>query len=126
MEGVTVVVSAAKSAARKRPRTSGQGPRAVEDQAAPVAPRQAGPGSDKYGSEVRSDADAGLTAVDLNDDAGLEGGADLEEFDDLDDADDAEIQAALAEGNLDEPDITDVAAAADDLVGDGELAAGEV
>jgi RNA polymerase primary sigma factor len=91
-----------------------------------VAPRQAGPGSDKYGSEVRSDADAGLTAVDLNDDAGLEGGADLEEFDDLDDADDAEIQAALAEGNLDEPDITDVAAAADDLVGDGELAAGEV
>jgi RNA polymerase primary sigma factor len=74
---------------------------------------------------VRSDADAGLTAVDL-DDEDLKDAADLEEFDDLDDADDAEIQAALAKGDLDEPDITDVVAVADDLAGDDELAVGEV
>jgi RNA polymerase primary sigma factor len=59
-----------------------------------------------------ADADASLTAVDLDDDA-----VDLEEFGDLDDADDADLQAALAEGDIDEPDIADVAEA-DDLVGD--------
>jgi RNA polymerase primary sigma factor len=59
-----------------------------------------------------ADADASLTAVDLDDDA-----VDLEEFGDLDDADDADLQAALAEGDLDEPDIADVAEA-DDLAGD--------
>jgi len=48
----------------------------------------------------------------------LDAGADLEEFDDLEDADDADIQAALVGGDLDEPDISDVAAAADDLVTD--------
>src|SRR5260370_30809003 len=128
MEGVTVVVSAANSAARKRPRTSGQGHGAVEDQAAQAAPRQAGPGprnSDEHGSEARSDADAGLTAVDRDDDD-PEDAADREEFDDLDDTDDAEIQAALAKGDLDEPDITDVVAVADDLAGDDELAVDEV
>src|SRR5207248_3017103 len=41
----------------------------------------------------------------------------LEDFGDLDDADDADLQAALAGGELDEPDIADVAEA-DDLVGD--------
>jgi RNA polymerase primary sigma factor len=112
---VTVVVAAANSAARKRPRTPGQQPRAVEDEA---ALRQAGAGHpgprtpEERGSDVRADADASLTAVDLDDDA-----VDMEEFDDLDDADDADLQAALAEGDLDEPDIADVSEA-DDLVGD--------
>jgi RNA polymerase primary sigma factor len=111
---VTVVVSAANSAARKRPRTPDQ-PRAVDDQAVQAALRQAGannPGGprnpDEHGSEARVDADAGLTAVDLDD----------EDFGDLDDADDADIQAAMAEGGLDEPDIADVTADADDLVAD--------
>jgi RNA polymerase primary sigma factor len=61
---------------------------------------------------VRVGADASPTSVDLDDDA-----VDLEEFGDLDDADDADLQAALAEGNLEEPDIADVAET-DDLVGD--------
>jgi len=120
---VTVVVSAANSAARKRPRTSGQGPRAVEEQAVQAGPRQGGPGSDEHGSELRANADTdpkGLTAVNLgterDNDKDLDAGADLEGFDDLEDADDADIQAALADPDLDEPDISDVAAAADDLV----------
>src|ERR1700746_435409 len=97
-EGVTVVVSAANSAARKRPRTSDQGPRAVEDQAVQAAPRTGGPDSDEHGSGLRSDADGGLLAVDLGE-AGPLIAADLEDadpgdFDDLD-ADDAGLQAAL-------------------------------
>jgi RNA polymerase primary sigma factor len=125
MEGVTVVVSAANSAARKRPRTSGQGPRAVEEQAVQVGPRQGGPGSDEHRSELRANADTdpvGLTAVGRGTDNGadLDADADLGEFDDLEDADDAEIQAALAQGDLEEPDISDVAAAADDLVIDAD------
>jgi RNA polymerase primary sigma factor len=128
---VTVVVSAANSAARKRSRTSGQQPRAVEDQAAAVT----GPGlrdTGENGSAERADADASLAAVSLDDDAvdlgarNLDAGdLDDDEFGDLDDADDADIQAALAEGDLDEPDLADVALAgdelADDLAGD-ELA----
>src|SRR6516162_7402346 len=86
-EGVTVVVSAANSAARKRPRTPDQGPRAVEDQG---GQRPGGPGSrnsEEHGSEPRANADAkGLTAVDL-DEADLDAEAD---FDDLD-ADDADL-----------------------------------
>ena len=129
-----MVVSAANSAARKRPRTSDQGPRAVEDQA---APRPAGPDSDEHGSELRANADSdpgtsnGLAAVNL-DEADLDSDADLDNFDDLDadDADltdDAELQAALADEDLDEADLSvdgdDVAepadlAAADDLAGD--------
>src|ERR1700748_2334938 len=100
-EGVTVVVSAANSAARKRPRTSDQGPRAVEDQAVQAAPRPGGPDSDENGSELRGHADSpakALAAVDL-DEADLDSEAD---FDDLDaDAadlpDDAELQAVLAD-----------------------------
>jgi len=114
-EGVTVVVSAANSAARRRSRTPDAKPRAVEEQAVRAAPRPAGPGpqdSDPDGSELRADADTSLTAVDLDDDD-----ADLESFDDLEDADDADLQAVLADGELDEPDIADVVAA-DDLVGD--------
>src|SRR5580700_9278190 len=65
-EGVTVVVSAANSAARKRPRTPDQGPRAVEDQAVQAAPRPGGPSPDEHGSELRSDAKGGLAAEDLD------------------------------------------------------------
>jgi len=113
-----VVVSAANSAARKRPRTSGQQPRAVEDQAAAVTgpgPRNTG----EHGSEERADADTSLVAVSVNDDAAELDNADLDDdgFGDLD-ADDADIQAALAEGDLEEPDLSDVAAVADELVAD--------
>jgi RNA polymerase primary sigma factor len=93
---VTVVVSAANSAARKRPRTSDQGPRAVEDQAVQAAPRPGGPGprnSDENGSGRRAantDSDGtGLTAVEP-DDTDLDADAELENFDDLD-ADDADL-----------------------------------
>jgi RNA polymerase primary sigma factor len=123
-----VVVSAANSAARKRPRTSGQQPRAVEDEAA-VPGRPSGPGprdTGEQGPGARADADASLAAVGLDeDDAPDLDNADLDnvnledddEFGDLD-ADDADIQAALAEGDLDEPDLSDVASAADDLAGE--------
>jgi RNA polymerase primary sigma factor len=108
-----VVVSAANSAARKRPRTPDQGPRAVEDQAVQAAPRPGGPGphnSDEHGSELRSDADGGLTAVDL-DEADLDTDADL----DLDDLDAAEVdlQVALAEDLDVADDIASVAEVAD-------------
>ncbi len=120
-----MVVSAANSAARKRPRTSGQQPRAVEDQAAAVTgpgPRNTG----EHGSEERADADASLVAVSLDADAAELDNADLDDdgFGDLD-ADDADIQAALAEGDLDEPDLSDVVAVADELVAD-ELVADEL
>src|SRR5580658_10883726 len=77
-EGVTVVVSAANSAARKRPRTPDVKPRAVEDQAVHAAPRPAGSGprDPDERSEVRADVDASLTAVDL--------GAEPDEVADLD------------------------------------------
>jgi RNA polymerase primary sigma factor len=110
-----VVVSAANGAARKRPRTSGQ-PRAVEDQTAAVT----GPGlrdAGQNGSE--ESADASLAAVNLGDGAPVANNADSDnadleddEFGELD-ADDADIQAALAGGDLDEPDLSDVVAAAD-------------
>ena len=113
-----MVVSAANSAARKRPRTSGQQPRAVEDQTAAVT----GPGlrdTGENGSEERADADASLVAVSLDETIAVDlDNADLDddEFGELD-ADDADIQAALAEGDLEEPDLSDVASA-DDLAGD--------
>jgi RNA polymerase primary sigma factor len=112
---VTVVVSAADSAARKRTRTPGQQPQAVEDQTVHVAPQPPDPEPDRDEDrpEARSDADAGRAAVDLDDDDA----AGLDSFDDLDDAD-VDIQAALAEGELEEPDPEDVAAAADDLIGE--------
>ena len=122
-----MVVSAANSAARKRPRTPDAKPRAVEDQAVHAAPRPADPGSDEHASELRAGADASLTAVgldaDLGNDAELDGEADLENFDDLDDADDADLAAVLADpdlagADLDEPDITDVAEAAEGLASD--------
>jgi len=127
-----VVVSAANSAARKRTRTSDQGPRAVEDQAVQAAPRPGDPDSDEHGSELRANADSnpgtskGLVAVDL-DEVDLDSDADIDDFDDLDAdaadlADDAELQAALAEEDLDEADLSedgdDVAGPAEDLAGD--------
>jgi RNA polymerase primary sigma factor len=117
-EGVTVAVSAANSAARKRPRTPDAKPRAVEDQAVHAAPRPAGPGSDEHSSGVRGGADASLKAVDL-DSAGPDGDGDLESFEDLEDANDADLEAVLAdpdlaggdlaEGDLEEPDAIEVA-----------------
>ena len=107
---------------RKRPGSSDQGPRAVGVQAVQAAPRPGGSGprnSDERDSGLRSDAGGGLTAVDL-DGADLDTDADLEnadpdDFGDLD-ADDADLQAALAEGDLVEADdIGDVAEVAEDL-----------
>jgi RNA polymerase primary sigma factor len=127
---VTVVVSAANSAARKRTRTSDQGPRAVEDQAVQAAPRPGDPDSDEHGSELRANADLnpgssnGLAAVDL-DEADLDSDASLDDIDaDVADlTDDAELEAALADEDLDEAALGDVAEPADDLAGD--LAADE-
>ena len=109
---------------RKRPSTSDPGPRAVEDQdqAVQAAPRPDGSGprnSDERGSGLRSDADGGLTAVnldaaDLDTDADLEN-ADLDDLSDLD-PDDADLQAALADEDL--ADISDVADVAEELAGD--------
>jgi RNA polymerase primary sigma factor len=119
-----VVVSAANSAARKRPRTSDQGPRAVEDQAVQAAPRPGGPDSDEHGSELRANADLnpgssnGLAAVDL-DEADLDSDASLDDIDadaaDL--TDDAELEAALAAEDLDEAALGDDVADPADLVG---------
>ena len=118
-----MVVSAANSAARKRPRTSDQGPRAVEDQADQADQRPGGPGprnSEENGSELRANADAnGLAAVDL-DEADLEAEADFDDLD-ADDADlaaDADLSAELAVEDLDDADLGDVAEVADDLAGD--------
>ena len=102
-----MVVSAANSAARKRPRTSDQQPRAVEDQTAAVT--GPGPRNAENGSEERAEADASLAAVSLDGEAADLDNAELDdEFGELD-ADDADIQAALAEGDLDEPDLSEVA-----------------
>jgi RNA polymerase primary sigma factor len=126
---VTVVVSAANSAARKRPRTSEQGPRAVEDQAVQSAPRPGGPDSDEHGSELRANADStsnGLAAVDL-DEADIDSAADFDDLD-ADDADlteDVDLQAALADEDLVEADLSvDVADSGGDLASD-ELAGDE-
>jgi RNA polymerase primary sigma factor len=70
---------------------------------------------------VRADADASLTAVNPDDtdsrhDGDLET-ADLEEFGGLDDADDVDLQAVLADADLEEPEIANVAVT-NDLAGD--------
>ena len=111
---------------RRRPMTSGQEPQAVEVQAVQVAPRPAGSGfrnSDEHGSGLRSDADGGLIAVEL-DEADLDTDADLENADPGDfgglDADDAGLQAALTVLAVLTDDISDVAEMADDLVGDAD------
>jgi RNA polymerase primary sigma factor len=127
---VTVVVSAANSAARKRTRTSDQGPRAVEDQAVQAAPRPGDLDSDEHGSELRANADLnpgssnGLAAVDL-DEADLDSDASLDDIDadDADLTDDAELEAALADEDLDVAALGDDVADPADLTGD--LAADE-
>ena len=125
-----MVVSAANSAARKRTRTSDQGPRAVEDQAVQAAPRPGDPDSDEHGSELRANADLnpgssnGLAAVDL-DEADLDSDASLDDLDadaaDL--TDDAELEAALADEDLEVAALGDDVADPADLTGD--LAADE-
>jgi RNA polymerase primary sigma factor len=102
---------------------------AAEEQAAEGAARLTGPGPRNNGSGERANADTRLAAVRVSNDdavqlesADLESadpeGGDLEEFGDLE-ADDADIQAALAGGDLDEPDLSDdVEAPAEDLAGE--------
>jgi len=91
-------------------------------------PAGSGPRDPDEPSEVRADAEAGLTAVDLGTEPGevadLDGdaepeSADLEEFDDLE-ADEVDLQAVLADPDLGEPDIAEIAGVgvADDLAGD--------
>ena len=118
---------------RLRSGASDQEPRAVEvqavqasqaAQAAQAAPRpdSSGPrNSDEYGSGLRSDADDGLIAVEL-DEADLDTDADLQntdpgDFGDLD-PDDADLQATLTVLAVLADDISDVAEVADDLAGD--------
>src|SRR6516164_3474809 len=104
---------------RRRSMTSGQGPRAVEVQAVQVALRPDGSGprnSAEHGSGLRSDADGGLIAVEL-DEADLDTDADLEnadpgDFGDLG-ADDAGLQAALTVLAVLAGDISDVEVAGD-------------
>src|SRR5215469_6236472 len=104
---------------RRRPGTPDQGPRAVEDQAAP-RPDGSGPrDSEEHGSGPSSYG--GLIAVnpgeaDRGADADREN-ADPGDFGDLD-PDDADLQAVLAEEDLDEADLGDVGEVADDLAGD--------
>src|ERR1700750_1506680 len=112
-EGVTVVVSAANSAARKRTRTSDQGPRAVEDQAVQAAPPP------RPNAALSPGSSNALAAVDL-DEADLDSDASLDDIDadDADLTDEAELEAALAREDLDGPALADAAAEpADDLVG---------
>ncbi len=122
-----MVVSAANSAARKRPRTPDAKPRAVEDPAVHAAPRAAGPGprsSAEHASGARADADASLTAVDL--DADLDSDADIESFDDLEDADDADLEAVLADPDLAVGDLADADLADADLAEPGITDVAEV
>jgi RNA polymerase primary sigma factor len=120
---------ARRRAERERQRgsmTSGQGPRAVEVQTVPAALRPAGSGprhSDEHGSGLHSDADGGLVGVEP-DEADLDTDADLENADPGDfgalDADDVGLQAALTVLAVLTDDLGDVAAMADDLVGDAD------
>src|ERR1700750_903754 len=84
---------------QRRSTTSGERPRVVKVQAVQAALRSAGSGprnADEHGSGLRSDADGGLTAVEL-DEADLDTDADLKNADPADfvglDADDADLQA---------------------------------
>jgi hypothetical protein len=114
-------VSAANSAARKRPGTSDQWPRAVEDQAA-LQPGGSGPRNpDEHGYGLDSDAGGGLIAVDpgeadLDIDADLEN-ADPGDFSDLD-PNDAGLQAALTVLAVLADDLGDAADLTDELPAD--------
>ncbi len=123
---MTAVVSAANSAARKRPRTPGHQAIAVDDETAAAA---GGPASPELGgpddSAAHADADAsratedrGLAVAGLGDARDPETG-ELDDFDEFDDEDDAGLEAALAGGELEDPDLADVAALAEgELVGE--------
>ncbi len=107
----------------QRPRTSDQAPRDVGDRAVAADPRRGGSGPrnpDEPGSGLRCDAGGGLIVVDPGA-ADLDAGADMEDADPADFADldpDVADLAALAGENLVEGDISDLAEAADDLIGD--------
>jgi RNA polymerase primary sigma factor len=105
---------------QRRSMTSGPGPAAVlEVQTVPAAPPSAGSGyldADEHGSELRSDADGGLSAVEPTE-ADLDADEDPDDFGGLD-AHDAGLQAALTVLAVLEDDISDVAEVGDDLVGD--------
>src|SRR3984885_6461489 len=119
---------ARRRAERERRRgstTSGQGPQAVEVQAAQkvqafqAAPRPERSGdlnSGEHGPELRSDADDGLSAEEAGE-ADLDTDADPGDFDGLD-ADDADLQATLTVLAVLADDISDVADVSDDLAGD--------
>jgi RNA polymerase primary sigma factor len=100
---------------RNRPEIPDQEAGAVEDQAVQVAPRpdvSGPPNSGEHGSGLRSAAAGGLIAVNPGE-AGLGADADLEnadpgDFGDLD-PDDADLQALLAEEDLGEGDVGEVA-----------------
>ena len=96
---------------RKRPGIQGQVPQAVADQAAP-RPDGSGPRSDAGGSLIA--VDPGET--DLGPDADLEN-ADPGDFSDLD-PDEADLQAVLAEEELGEGDLGEVAG---ELAGDVDV-----
>jgi len=115
---------------RKRRSASDRGSQAVEDQAVQATPPPGGSEprtSDDHGSGPPSDADGGLIAVNLDaadldthadlENADLENAdlenADLDYFSDLD-PDEADLQAALADEDLVEADLGDVAEVADD------------
>ncbi len=127
---MTAVVSAANSAARNRPRTPGQQPRAVEDEAVQAAggPASPEPGvPDDSAAHADSDADASRALGDRDPAAAGAGDAidpetgepgSPDEFDEFgeDDEDDADLEAALAGGELEEPDVAELAEG--DLVGE--------
>jgi RNA polymerase primary sigma factor len=103
----------------KRPGSPDQDPRAAGDQAIQAASRPGGPGprdSEEHGSGLRSDTDGGLIAVDVAEaDLGTDadpGNADPGDFGDLD-PDDADLQAVLAEEDLGETSLGDLAGDAD-------------
>jgi RNA polymerase primary sigma factor len=124
---------ARRRAERERQRrsvTSGQGPRAVEVQAVPVAPRPADPGpgnSGEHGPELRSDADGGLIAAEPGEagldttvepgEAGLDTSADPGDFGGLDPGD-AGLQAALTVLAVLADDISDAPEVSADLAAD--------
>jgi RNA polymerase primary sigma factor len=107
---------------QRRSATSGERPQVVKVQAAALRSAGSVPrSSDEHGPGLRSDADGGLIAVEL-DGADLDTDADLKDADPGDfgglDADDAGLQAALTVLAVLGDDISDVAEMADGLVGD--------
>jgi RNA polymerase primary sigma factor len=109
---------------QRRSTTPGEEPRVVKVQAVQSALRPAGSDhrtADEHGSGLRSDADGGLIAVEL-DEADLDTDADPKNADPGDfgglDADDASLQAALTVLAVLSDDISDAAEMADDLVDD--------